>query len=386
MAIIRAATRMSAMNHAARPLSSAPCATRQLILQTAAAVGFDTDNASVPPYLPRVRLDVMLPPGFIPLYRQCMTALYRASTLQPVPDHPNGAPTLDEVDLFCACLINCTNLEAVIAKAIRFTRFFNIRGESMALERSDRACCFQLHTHNKNRSTAALLCDLFGLGFFNKLFSWLIGEPLPLARVDTVYPALIEPGIADHIVGGPVRFDSAHNALTFPSELLQRPVVRRHRELSDLLQAAPVELIDILPRPTLAQQIERLFHKLMAEGLALPSLDRVAAQFNQPASTLRRHLAREQTSYQSLVDRCRLQRAQELLRQTTMTVDDIAAHLGYSASSSFSRAFKDWVGIAPSLYRQGLYRQGSNREELNRRELNQQTLDASCNQPSAQTA
>jgi AraC-like DNA-binding protein len=332
-----------------------PCATQQLILETATAVGFNAGHwVSRTPTPAPTPLNVIFPASFIPLYRQCMTALYRASTPTPIVDHPNGLPTVDEVELFCACLIHCEDLEAVIAKAIRFTRFFNTRGESMALTVSATESSFHMHTQNKDRSTPALLCDLFGLGFFNKLFSWLIGEPLQLSRVDTVYSPLIEPAIADHMAGGPVQFGSAHNALSFPTDLLRRPVIRRHKELSELLQAAPFELIDILPRPALPQQIERLFRKMIAEGLALPSLDRVAEQVGQRASTLRRHLALQETSYQSLVDRCRLERAQELLRDTAMTVDDIAAHLGYSASSSFSRAFKDWVGMAPSLYRQRL--------------------------------
>jgi len=339
------------MPPAARQPHITPCITQKLILQTAATIGFNPGTAPFAQHLPRSTQDIIFPAEFIPLYRQCMAALYRASTLQPIPDHPNGAPTFDEVELFCACLIHCEDLEAVITKAIRFTRFFNIRGESMALTLGARNACFQMHTYNKDRSQSALLCDLFGLGFFNKLFSWLIGEPLPLYRVDTVHSPLIEPTIADCIVGGPVQFGATHNALILPTELLRRPVVRRHKELSELLQATPFELLDILPRPTLPQQIERLFRRQMAEGLAPPSQDRVAQYFGVPASTLRRHLAQQETSYQNLVDRCRLERAQELLRETTMTVDDIAAQLGYSASSSFSRAFKDWMGCAPSLYR-----------------------------------
>lgn len=347
------------MNNASNLYSVAPCAAQQLIVKTAADVGFDASKytgtmatrALRPTHAP---LNILFPVPFIPLYRECMTALYRASTSLAAPDHPNGLPTCDEVELFCACLINCENLEEVIAKAIRFTRFFNIRGESMTLVMGETVTCFQMHTNNKDRSTPALLCDLFGLAFFNKLFSWLIGEPLQLSQVDTVYRPLVSSAITDHVVGGPVRFESTCNALSFPTALLRRPVVRRHKELSELLQAAPFELVEPLPRPTLSQQIERLFNKLMAEGRALPTLDRVAQWVGQPTSTLRRHLSQQDTSHQSLIDRCRLERAQELLRETAMTVDDIAAHLGYSASSSFSRAFKDWMGCAPSLYRQAL--------------------------------
>jgi AraC-like DNA-binding protein len=349
------AVRTTTMSNATGLYSLAPCATQQLIVKAATDIGFELHEVPIiAPRPPHVPFDCIVPMQFIPLYRQCMAALYRASMSLPASEHPNSIPTCDEVDLFCACLINCEDLDEVIAKAMRFTRFFNIRGESTTLIKRAVETEFQMHTHNKDRSQSALLCDLFGLGFFNRLFGWLIGEPLQLARVDVVYPPLIPSDLADYIVGGPVRFGSTYNALSFPTSLLLRPVVRRHKELADLLQSTPIELVDMSLRPNLPSQIERIFKKLMAEGRSLPSLDRVAELVGQPASTLRRHLAQHDTSYQSLVDRCRLERAQELLRDTAMTVDDIAAHLGYSASSSFSRAFKDWMGCAPSIYRQSL--------------------------------
>lgn len=343
------------MNNATDLYSLAPHAAQQLIVQTATDIGFDAGNAPTTHLRPATSHVVpIFPVQFIPLYRQCMTALYRASTSPETSEHPNKVPTCDEVELFCACLINCEDLEEVITKAIRFTQFFNNRGESIALETGSKETYFQMNTHNKDRSTPALLCDLFGLGFFNKLFSWLIGEPLQISRVDMVYKPLIASEVADHIVGGPVRFESAHNALSFSTEMMRRPVVRRHRELSELLQAVPFELVAELPRQSTSNRIERIFRKLMAEGGTLPSLERIAQSVGQPISTLRRHLAQQNTSYQGIIDRCRMEQALELLRDTAMTVDNIAAHLGYSASSSFSRAFKSWMGCAPSTYRQML--------------------------------
>lgn len=48
----------------------------------------------------------------------------------------------------------------------------------------------------------------------------------------------------------------------------------------------------------------------------------------------------------------RMQRACELLRTTTATLADIAAHIGFSDPFAFSQAFKREHGIAPSAYRE----------------------------------
>jgi AraC-like DNA-binding protein len=214
-----------------------------------------------------------------------------------------------------------------------------------------------MDTHKKNRTAPALICDLFGLSFFSKLFSWLIGESLQLSQVEVVYQALIPSSISEHIVNCPVQFESSGNAFSFNPALLRRPVVRTHKELVELLRLAPFELIALAPRTAVSDQLERIFRKLLQESAPLPSLEQIAHQVGQTVSTLRRHLAQDDTSYQDIIDKCRMERAVELLQRTAMTVDDISVHLGYSASSSFSRAFKDWTGCAPSFYRQALAEQ-----------------------------
>ncbi|MBX3030732.1 MAG: helix-turn-helix transcriptional regulator [Chloroflexi bacterium] len=47
----------------------------------------------------------------------------------------------------------------------------------------------------------------------------------------------------------------------------------------------------------------------------------------------------------------RMQVAARLLRTTTMGLAEIATHVGYQSESAFSRAFKQRVGTAPSVWR-----------------------------------
>jgi AraC-like DNA-binding protein len=47
----------------------------------------------------------------------------------------------------------------------------------------------------------------------------------------------------------------------------------------------------------------------------------------------------------------RIDKACRLLRHTQLGVKEIAACVGYESASSFSNAFKRWVGMAPADYR-----------------------------------
>lgn len=47
----------------------------------------------------------------------------------------------------------------------------------------------------------------------------------------------------------------------------------------------------------------------------------------------------------------RIHRAMELLRDTSESVADIAAQVGYETQGKFSQAFKDITGTVPTVYR-----------------------------------
>ncbi|GHU76346.1 hypothetical protein AGMMS49992_21850 [Clostridia bacterium] len=51
------------------------------------------------------------------------------------------------------------------------------------------------------------------------------------------------------------------------------------------------------------------------------------------------------------IQRMRVQKGKEYLLETSLTMHDIAAKLGYSNDLPFVRAFKKYEGITPGLYR-----------------------------------
>ncbi|TDR35595.1 helix-turn-helix protein [Aquamicrobium defluvii] len=65
-----------------------------------------------------------------------------------------------------------------------------------------------------------------------------------------------------------------------------------------------------------------------------------------PAS-LRRSLRAEGQSYQVIKDELRAAIARSLLRESSLTVAEIAVEVGFAEPSAFYRAFRSWTGMSP---------------------------------------
>ena len=82
----------------------------------------------------------------------------------------------------------------------------------------------------------------------------------------------------------------------------------------------------------------------------LPSLDEAACYLNISPSTLKRKLANEGSSFRDLAQSLRLNLSIRLLRLGAIPLTQIAYEIGFSSSTAFSRAFKEWTGMSPSEY------------------------------------
>ncbi len=141
-----------------------------------------------------------------------------------------------------------------------------------------------------------------------------------------------------------LEFDAARSALYFPTTLLDRPLpgadVRAEARIRTLINE-----IEATESSSMTMRVRRALNVLLVAGV--PSFDRVACVFELSRRTLRRRLADEGTSFTELLDELRYERAQQLLEQTRMPIEEIAATLQFSKPGAFSRAYKAWTGVTP---------------------------------------
>lgn len=90
------------------------------------------------------------------------------------------------------------------------------------------------------------------------------------------------------------------------------------------------------------------------ESLAMPwSLQSLAQRMHVSTAQLRRIVqAHHEVAPMEMVQRLRIRKAQQLLRTTKDSLDQIAERVGYNSPFSFSRAFKKATGISPKSYRE----------------------------------
>ncbi|MDP1540539.1 MAG: AraC family transcriptional regulator ligand-binding domain-containing protein [Moraxellaceae bacterium] len=147
-----------------------------------------------------------------------------------------------------------------------------------------------------------------------------------------------------------VVFDAAFNQIRFPRQGLNLPITSPDPQLLEMaLQQCEQELSRLHDTGGLIAAVRQQAREHMATDL---SVEFIAQKLGMSSRTLRRRLTELGTSYQMIIEQLRRGRAVELLRQTSMSVEQIASELGYDDPSNFGRAFRRWTGLSPSAYRQ----------------------------------
>ena len=97
---------------------------------------------------------------------------------------------------------------------------------------------------------------------------------------------------------------------------------------------------------------KRFFHDHLAE----PGLVAAAADLaNLSQRTLTRRFQRATgVSPRAFITEKRIERARDLLSQTRLPVEEVAARVGYADRSTFTKSFQDRTGLAPGAYRRRL--------------------------------
>lgn len=102
---------------------------------------------------------------------------------------------------------------------------------------------------------------------------------------------------------------------------------------------------------SLSRTTDKVMQILLTGDLSRLRADSVAAELSMSATTLRRRLRADQTSYQFLLDRARQYRCEQMLQDQWLPGKCLADELGYLEVNSFYRAFRRWTGLSYSAYK-----------------------------------
>jgi AraC-like DNA-binding protein len=152
----------------------------------------------------------------------------------------------------------------------------------------------------------------------------------------------------DRFFRAPLRFDADRSAIVFPAEHLSRPVPTADLPLRRHLTSEAERLLDATSRAS-TRGFRTLLRQLLLEGRC--SASEVAGRLGIHQRTLNRRMLLDGTTFQRERDEVRNTVARQLLSNTSMPQEAIAAALGYSDASAFNRAFKRLTGFTPAKCR-----------------------------------
>jgi len=185
------------------------------------------------------------------------------------------------------------------------------------------------------------------LAVAHRAMNWATRRRLQLLRVTVPYQRPF--GEIDHdiLFGAPVRFGASGASLTFANSDLTLPLVRRQEEIEEFLADVPTVLVSEIDfYTTHTQRVRGIILRCLGERAC--TADEIAACFGISRQTLRRRLREEGTSVTAIRDDVLRTAALESLSQGGETVAALAARLGFSEPSAFTRAFRRWTGASPT--------------------------------------
>lgn len=147
-----------------------------------------------------------------------------------------------------------------------------------------------------------------------------------------------------------VLFEQPQNRIVIDRSLLAAPLRQPDPELRETLELhAQSKLASLQTNNAFLQQVRDGIQALLLQGVTgLPAL---AEKLHTSTRTLQRKLKQEGVQYQELLDSERCFRAEYLLSQTPLAIEEIALNLGFNEPTSFYRSFKRWTGSSPSAWR-----------------------------------
>jgi AraC-like DNA-binding protein len=147
----------------------------------------------------------------------------------------------------------------------------------------------------------------------------------------------------------PLRFSQEKTQLCYPSELFERPIETYDRQAGEVLGALRVSLHERLSSG--GDIVHDVKMALRREPGKFPSVERIAEGLAMSSRTLRRKLGQHDVRYQDLLEAERRRVAEDLLLNTTMSIQQIADQCGFNDAQNFSQAFRRWQDMTPTEFR-----------------------------------
>jgi AraC-like DNA-binding protein len=153
------------------------------------------------------------------------------------------------------------------------------------------------------------------------------------------------------LFGCEVLFSRPYTGIWIDNAKLNEPIAQADEKLLHALFDHASQLLSEIDKgSSLAEQIKSMLRLTLNNQI--PSSELIADKLGISVRTLQRKLGEEGTSYKAVLSDLRKELALHYVKNTSLSLEVIAAKLGFSETRSFYRSFKQWTGTTASTYRQ----------------------------------
>jgi AraC-like DNA-binding protein len=240
-----------------------------------------------------------------------------------------------------------TTLRSACLRLKRFARVVN----------SDSAVCvedrngFMVVTHKESQPTESeAVRDDMDLAVIIRNCRMIYGDKFRLQSVNFKHsePRDIKPYF--EFFGCQLNFNQDENQLLIPLSMVDEILEGASPELALLNDQVLMRRLAQIDRNDIIARVQAVLVDRLPEGNITDDL--VASALHMSVRTLHRKLAKAKSSLRTIVMETRQKLVKHYILDTSLTLTEISLLLGFSESSSFSRAFKTWTGSTPTEARQ----------------------------------
>jgi AraC-like DNA-binding protein len=194
-----------------------------------------------------------------------------------------------------------------------------------------------------------ILQECFAL-VLQSIVETLLGEELRTARVDLCHARPRYHRRYRDYLHCPVRFGAGENLYRIPAELARAANASGDPASYSQAQAICQRLLEQAPVSDLTTA-DRVRRYLLSQPAGTVTEADVAQALFISKRTLARRLEREGSSYRAIHEKLMAEMAARHMRESGLTVEAVAALLGYNDAAAFRKAFRRWHGQSPSEFR-----------------------------------
>jgi AraC-like DNA-binding protein len=186
------------------------------------------------------------------------------------------------------------------------------------------------------------------LSAFDTVGRQLFDGPLPVRRMHLAYARPPHAERYREFYDIPTSFNQGMTAIEFDASLLEAAIPCADPATSKLANWYCAEQLSLDATPE--GLVARVRLLLASAVQSPPDVEQLARTLQISTRTLRRTLQQMSTSYRQLLEESRRRRASQRPRSAPLSVEAIAAHLGFRDVQSFRRAFKSRTGQPASAH------------------------------------